>query len=172
MNNAKIRKLVGFFFNEILPESEIATMVYIDIGFSFLWKTLVNRTQHLEKYSDMPDVILNIQGLSRRDKIHRLRNGRHTDTRRSWCIGVTYAIAVMTCRGSCVKLNADYTLARVPATHCSLPLAFTPFSSFAPLHVSTSTTQSRGTPSTRGGYFTQSVAIIEYLPARLLCFSL
>lgn len=27
----------------------------------------------------------------------------------------------MTCRGSCVKLNADYTLARVPSTHCSLP---------------------------------------------------
>lgn len=27
----------------------------------------------------------------------------------------------MTCRGSCVKLNADYTLARVSSTHCSFP---------------------------------------------------
>lgn len=32
--------------------------------------------------------------------------------RRTRRIGVTYAIVVMTRRGSCVKLNADYTLAR------------------------------------------------------------
>lgn len=86
----------------------------------------------------------------------------------------------MTRRGSCVKLNVDYTLARVPCGLCPLPLFLFlhlfllvySFFSVWPLRVSTSTTQSRGSPSftrqtRRGGCFTQSVAIIEYLPARL-----
>lgn len=69
-------------------------------------------------------------------------------------------------------------ITRSLASH--LPTALSPrllgysFFFVCPLHVSTSTTQSRGSRwrATRGGYFTQSVAIIEYLPAHLLSFSL
>lgn len=86
----------------------------------------------------------------------------------------------MTRRGSCVKLNDDYTLARVPSL-CPLPfplrspLLFLVYSFFSvcPLrghfHINDSIARfsfvsSRQTR--RGGCFTQSVAIIEYPPAR------
>lgn len=94
---------------------------------------------------------------------------------------------VMTRRGSCVKLNADYTLARVPSIRLCLSsssssysassFSFTPFSPFAPCcafpHQRLNRARfsrlpaARQTRATRGGCFTQSVAIIEYLPARL-----
>lgn len=78
-----------------------------------------------------------------------------TNPLRTRCIGVTYAIVVMTRRGSCVKLNADYTLARVPSIRCLsssssssfllfIFLLVYSFFSVCSLRVSTSTTQSRG----------------------------
>lgn len=72
----------------------------------------------------------------------------HQPPKKSMCIGARYAIVVMTRRGSCVKLNDDYTLARVPCGLCPLPLFLFllvySFFSVRPLRISTSTTQSRG----------------------------
>jgi len=117
--------------------------------------------------------------------IPRLGNERYINPQRTRCIGVTYAIVVMTRRGSCVKLNADYTLARCHFLRLLLLLLLLvdlillllrSFFSVYSLRISTSTTQSRDSrthgeyePRGRGGCFTQSVAIIEYLPARLSC---